>query len=183
MSLCEPTGSYCGSPLAATLHGADGPWLVLNHGWSCHRGFWDAMVRLHPRKVSKSHETGAIPIPDPFSTTDAVAPEESRQAAQARRGPVLFQRVLHLAQVDLRSRLVGLQDRGRMRFDPMRVPVPAHRLGGNLPLGPVPGMPADRARSATPNRSAACPHEAPASTAAITRAQVQRQNSSRGELA
>ena len=39
-----------------------------------------------------------------------MASEEAREPAQARRGAVFFQRILHLAQIVLRSRLVGPQD-------------------------------------------------------------------------
>src|ERR1700712_5202946 len=70
---------------------------------------------------------------------DAATSEEAGQPAQAYRKAVLLQRLLHFAQVDLRLRLVGLEDQIRMSFDPMGVPVTAHRLWGGLALRPGDG--------------------------------------------
>ena len=75
-----------------------------------------------------------------------MTPEDAGYTAQAGRGAFLTQRLPHFAQVDLRSCFVGLQDHSSMRLDPIRVPVDAHWLGRDLTLGPVPGVPTDRAR-------------------------------------
>ena len=77
-----------------------------------------------------------------------MASEEARQPAQAYRDAIVLQRGPHLAQVGLRSFLKSLQDQGRVPLDTMRVPVSAHRPGGDLAVRPEAGMPADRARLA-----------------------------------
>ena len=72
-----------------------------------------------------------------------VTPEEAGQPAQARRDPVLFKNIPHLAQIDLRTRLIDLYDQFRMSLDPLGVPIATHWLRGDLTLGAEARMPTE----------------------------------------
>ena len=72
--------------------------------------------------------------------------EEARQAADAGLDPVLPHHVAQLATIELRAFLAGGQDRGRMRLDPVRGAIPAHRLGRDVAFAPKLRLPPDRRR-------------------------------------